>query len=73
MRFPSLKIGKHISHIKLFAIKTSKNVFRVVRFHTMTLLSLDFSSNFLKSSVATHYVACSFLSACRALGGEKSP
>ena len=35
--------------------------FRVVRFDRATLFSFDFPLNFLKSSLATHYVACSFL------------
>ena len=48
----------------IFRILTKgKNVFRVVRFHTVTLFSFDFPLNFLKSSLATHYVACSFLPA----------
>ena len=40
-----------------------KNVFRVVRVQTKTMLSLDFPLNFLKSSLVTHYAACSFLPA----------
>ena len=40
--------------------QNSKNVFRVVRFHTMTLFFFDFPFNFLKSSLATQYEACFF-------------
>ena len=40
-----------------------KNVFGVVRFDTVTLFSFDFPINFLKSSLAMHYVSCSFLPA----------
>ena len=50
-----------------------KNVFRVVRFDTVTLFSFDFPLNFLKSSLPMHYVACSFLPTLRALRSFKSP
>ena len=39
---------------------------RVMRFHTVRLFSFDFPLDFLKFSLATHYVACSFLPAGRA-------
>ena len=45
--------------------QNGKNVFRVARFDTVMLFSFDFPLNFLKTSLATHYVACSFLLAWR--------
>ena len=40
--------------------QNTNNIFDVVRLHTVTLFSFDFPSNFLKSVLATHYVACWF-------------
>ena len=46
----------------------------MVRFHTVTLFSFDlFPLNFLKSLLATYYVARSFLPAWRAKESKKSP
>ena len=59
----SLEVGITFLILSYSKAKKAKNVFRVVRFHTVTLFSFDFPLNFLRSSLATHYVACSFLPA----------
>ena len=55
----SLEVGN--TFLMLVLKQNNKNVFRVVQFDTVMLFSFDFSLNFLKFSLATHYVACSFL------------
>ena len=57
----SLEVGDTFLVLSYFEAK-GKSVFQVVRFHTVTLFRFDFPLNFLKSLLATHYVACSFLS-----------
>ena len=56
----SLEAETHFWHYAVFK-QNSKNVFPVVPFDSATLFSFDFLLNFLKSSLATHYIACSFL------------
>ena len=43
--------------------QNSKNVFDMMQFYAGMLSSFDFSSNFLKSLLAMHYVAHSFFPA----------
>ena len=57
----SLEVGD--TFLILILKQKGKKVFRVVRFDTVKLFSFDFPLNFLKSSVATHFVVCSFLPA----------
>ena len=72
---PCVSLGSrgHISDISAILKQEGKNVFRVVRFDTVTLFSFDSPLNFLKSWLVMHYVACSFLPAWHALGSEKCP
>ena len=55
----SLEVG--ITFLVIYYSKTnSKNVFREMRFDTVRLFFFYFPLNFLKSSLATHCVACFF-------------
>ena len=56
----SLETGITFLILSYFKAKRKKNVFRVVRFHTVMLFSFDIPLNFLKSSLAAHYVAYFF-------------
>ena len=63
LRFPEFGSREHISDIKLFASKILIMSFNVVRFHTVTLFSFDFSLNFLKFTLDAHYITCYYLCA----------
>ena len=74
------QLNLHEQHLELQSSQAAKtkfssssliereNVFRVVRFHTVTLFSFDFPSNFLKFSLATHYEQ--FFSPCLTYPGR---
>ena len=64
-RGPCVPRSLEVGNTFLIAIfkQNIKNVFRVERFHTVTLFPFDFSFNFWKSLLATLYVACSFFPA----------
>ena len=62
LRSQKFRNKEHISDIELFSSKIAKNIFRVVRFDSVMLFSFEFPY-FLKSSLATYYVACSFVPA----------
>ena len=57
--FPEL-LGMIPVALKTIVKQNTNNVFEVVQFHTVTLFSFDFPSNFLMALLAKHDVACLF-------------
>ena len=63
---PRVILSLELGHTYLALFKqNSKNAFHVMRFLTGALFSFDFSLNFLRSLLVTHYVACLYLCAWR--------